>query len=77
MGEKGFTLERKPRHFPFQFEDTSRETDVFEIDLPKEYVVDDVPDPVSVDMGFAMYQSKVEVWDRSCDTLANSYGGTY
>jgi hypothetical protein len=24
-------------------------------------VVDDVPDPVKVDMGFAMYQSKVEV----------------
>jgi hypothetical protein len=61
MGEKGMPLERKPRRFPFQFEGTSRETDVYEIDLPKEYVVDDVPDPVNVDMGFAMYQSKVEV----------------
>jgi len=61
LGEKSFTLERKPRHFPFQFEDTSRETDIYEFDLPKEYVVDDVPDPVNVDMGFAAYQSKVEV----------------
>jgi len=61
MGEKGMPLERKPRRFPFQFEGTSRETDVYEIDLPKEYVVDDVPEPVNVDMGFAMYQSKVEV----------------
>jgi hypothetical protein len=61
MGEKSIPLERKPRHFPFQFEGTSRETDMYEIDLPKEYVVDDVPDPVKVDMGFAMYQSKVEV----------------
>jgi transglutaminase-like putative cysteine protease len=61
MGEKSIPLERKPRHFPFQFEATSRETDMYEIDLPEEYVVDDVPDPVKVDMGFAMYQSKVEV----------------
>ncbi len=60
-GAPAVILERKPRHFPFQFEGTSRETDMYEIDLPKEYVVDDVPDPVKVDMGFAMYQSKVEV----------------
>jgi hypothetical protein len=61
LGEKSLTLERKPRHFPFQFEDTSRETDIYEFDLPKEYVVDDVPEPVNVDMGFATYQIKVEV----------------
>ncbi len=61
MGEKSLALERKPRHFPFQFEDTSQETDVYEFDLPQGYVVDDVPDPVKVDMGFAAYQSKVEV----------------
>jgi len=61
MGEKAIALERKPRRFPFQFEDTSRETDVYEFELPKEYAVEDVPDPVNVDMGFATYQSKVEV----------------
>lgn len=61
MGEKGFAIERKPRRFPFQFEGTSRETDVYEIEIPKEYVVDDIPNPVKVDMGFAMYQSKIEV----------------
>lgn len=61
LGEKGLAIERKPRHFPFQFEDTSRETDIYEFDLPKEYVVDNVPDPVNVDMGFAAYQSKIEV----------------
>ncbi len=61
MGEKALSLERKPRHLPFQFEDASRETDVYEFDLPKEYAVDDVPEPVKVDMGFATYQSKIEV----------------
>jgi hypothetical protein len=29
--------------------------------LAKKYVVNDVPDPVNVDTGFAMCQSKVEV----------------
>jgi hypothetical protein len=61
LGEKGFALERKPRHYAFQFEDTSRETDSYEIELPTGYVVDDMPDPVKVDVGFATYQSKVEV----------------
>ncbi|HTT22778.1 MAG TPA: hypothetical protein VMG82_27865 [Candidatus Sulfotelmatobacter sp.] len=61
IGEKSLTLDRKPRHFPFQFEDTSRETDVYEFELPKEYGVDDLPEPVNVDMGFAAYHSKFEV----------------
>jgi len=61
IGEKGLSLDRKPRHFPFSFEDTSRETDVFEFELPAEYTVDDLPDPVNVDMGFAAYHSKFEV----------------
>jgi Domain of Unknown Function with PDB structure (DUF3857)/Transglutaminase-like superfamily len=61
IGEKALSLERKPRRLPFQFEDASRETDVYEFDLPKGYVVDDVPEPVKVDMGFATYQSKIEV----------------
>jgi Domain of Unknown Function with PDB structure (DUF3857)/Transglutaminase-like superfamily len=61
IGEKGFFLERKPRKYPFQFESTTREVDDYEIELPKEYAVDDVPDPVKVDVGFARYESKVEV----------------
>jgi hypothetical protein len=61
LGEKGFGLERKPRKYPFQFESTTREVDEYEIELPQEYAVDDVPDPVKVDMGFARYESKVEV----------------
>jgi Domain of Unknown Function with PDB structure (DUF3857)/Transglutaminase-like superfamily len=61
LGEKSFALEKKPRHYPFQFDEASRETDTFEIDLPKDYVVDDVPDPVKVDAGFASYESKIVV----------------
>jgi len=61
FSERRGLLERKPRHFPFQFEDASHETDVYEFELPKEYSVEDVPEPVDVDMGFAAYHSKIEI----------------
>lgn len=61
LGEKGFALDRKPRRYPFEFERASKETDSFEIDLPKDYVVDDVPNPVKIDAKFASYESKIEV----------------
>jgi hypothetical protein len=61
LGEKSFALERKPRRYPFQFEDASRETDTYDIELPNGYVIDDVPDPVQLDVGFASYHSKVEI----------------
>jgi hypothetical protein len=60
LGEKGFALERKPRQYPVEFERSSRETDEYEIELPSGYAVDDLPDPVKIDVGFASYQSKIE-----------------
>jgi transglutaminase-like putative cysteine protease len=61
VGEKSFAVERKPRLYPVELEGSSRETDTYEIELPPQYKVDDVPEPVKLDMGFASYQSKVEV----------------
>jgi hypothetical protein len=39
----------------------SLETDTFEIEIPHDYKVDDLPSPVNVDVGFASYRSKIEV----------------
>lgn len=62
LGEKSFDIEhRKPRLYPVSLKSASHETDVYEIQLPKDFTVDDVPDPVNIDMGFASYQSKIEV----------------
>jgi hypothetical protein len=36
-------------------------TDEYSIEFPDGYVVDELPDPVKVDLGFAAYQSSVEV----------------
>jgi transglutaminase-like putative cysteine protease len=62
LGEKSFSLDhRKPRLYPVEFDGTSKETDVYEIELPAGYTVDDIPEPVKTDVGFASYQSKFEV----------------
>jgi len=62
LGQKSTDLlERKERRYPVEFPAASLEIDTFEIALPIGYEVDELPLPVSVDYGFAAYQSKVEV----------------
>lgn len=63
LGQKGFGfLETKePRRFPIEFDGPGRDTDTFEIAIPDGYVVDDIPEPVDADCGFASYHSKTEV----------------
>ncbi len=62
LGEKSFEIPtRKPRQYPIEMDGVSRQTDTYEIQIPPDYKVDDVPEAVKVDMGFATYQSKFEV----------------
>jgi hypothetical protein len=51
---------KEPRQFPIEFEGPVRDTDSFEITIPSGYVVDDLPQPVDADFGFASYHSKTE-----------------
>lgn len=51
----------KPRKFPIEFAAATHETDIFEIEIPQGYLVDELPDPVKVDVGFAQYESKTEL----------------
>jgi hypothetical protein len=52
---------KEPRQYPVVFDGPSRDMDVFEITMPAGYEVDDLPQPVSADFGFASYHSKAEV----------------
>jgi Domain of Unknown Function with PDB structure (DUF3857) len=61
VGDDSYSVEHKPRRYPLNLRRTQSETDTYEIELPKGYVVDDIPDPVKIDVGFASYESKVEV----------------
>jgi hypothetical protein len=61
LDDKSSYVEHKPRHYAVELERTARESDTYEIEIPKEYKVDELPDPVKIDVGFASYQSKIEV----------------
>jgi hypothetical protein len=63
VGEMGEYLDEKPRKYPFEFLSESLDSDVFEFELPAGYKVDELPDPVKLDLGFARYQSKTEFTD--------------
>jgi uncharacterized protein DUF3857 len=51
--------ESKARHFPIEIGHPGRWRDSFDITLPAGYTVDETPDPVSVDVGFASYHSSI------------------
>jgi hypothetical protein len=47
VGTKGWNiLAGKPRKYPIEFKEATRQDDVFDITLPKGYVVDELPKPV-------------------------------
>ncbi len=61
MGAKGEDLGSKPRKYPVEFRAASHQSDVFDIELPPGYSVDELPRPVKLDVGFAEYSSKTEM----------------
>jgi Domain of Unknown Function with PDB structure (DUF3857)/Transglutaminase-like superfamily len=61
LGDDGQFVEHKPRRYPVELESASRQTDTYEIQIPPEYTVEELPDPVTIDLGFASYQSKFAV----------------
>ncbi len=55
--------EKKPRKYPIQFDEATRQDDVFDITLPAGYVVDGLPKPVQADCEYATYKSETSVTD--------------
>jgi hypothetical protein len=53
--------QNKPRQYPIQFDEASRQDDVFDISVPPGYVLDEPQPPVTASCEFATYTSKVEV----------------
>ena len=54
----------KPRIYPIDLDATGRWRDSFDIAIPPGYVVDEIPDPVSLDLDFASYHSSVSAKDN-------------
>jgi hypothetical protein len=68
LGDKYTSLlnlftEQKPRKYPIQFEEATRQDDVFDISIPAGYVVDGLPKPVQADCEYATYKSETSVVD--------------
>jgi hypothetical protein len=64
LGSYELDVDRKPRHVEINLEQTMQGTDEYDIELPQGYVVDELPDPVKIDVGFASYVSSTELHGR-------------
>lgn len=56
-GEDGMSLDTKERALPINLDETLSDRDEFSIQLPAGYAVDELPEPVKLDVGFASYES--------------------
>lgn len=61
LGDLDLDTDHKPRTVPIDLDQTMQATDEYSIELPDGYAVDELPDPVKLDLGFAAYQSDVQV----------------
>jgi hypothetical protein len=62
VGTKGWNiLAGKPRKYPIEFKEATRQDDLFDITLPKGYVVDELPKPVKAECPYGTYKSEVQV----------------
>ncbi|MGA8110016.1 MAG: DUF3857 domain-containing protein, partial [Acidobacteriaceae bacterium] len=64
IGSDADGLDDKPRTVPISFDGVGTWRDDFDVTIPAGYTVDDVPDPVNLDMGFATYRSEVKADGR-------------
>jgi hypothetical protein len=64
LGSDALDVDHKPRHVAINLEQTMQVTDDYDIELPVGYIVDELPDAVKVDVGFASYVSSTEVQGR-------------
>jgi hypothetical protein len=64
LGSYQLKVDHKPRHVEINLRQTMQGTDEYDIELPQGYVVDELPDPVKIDVGFASYVSSTELHGR-------------
>jgi hypothetical protein len=65
VGAKGSNLlSGKPRKYPIEFIEATRQDDIFDITFPPGYVVDELPKPVLAECAYGTYKSEVQVADN-------------
>jgi hypothetical protein len=64
LGSEHLETDHEKRSVPIDLRETLQATDDFEISLPPGYAVDELPDPVKLDVGFASYESSSHLKDN-------------
>jgi len=64
LGSEDLQTDQKKRHVPINLNETMQEQDDYSIELPPGYAIDEIPDPVKLDLGFASYESSSIVKDN-------------
>jgi hypothetical protein len=64
LGSENLRTDQKKRHVPINLSETMQEQDDYSIELPSGYAIDEIPDPVKLDLGFAAYESSSNVKDN-------------
>jgi hypothetical protein len=64
LGSESLETDHKERLLPINLRQTMQAKDDYEIELPAGYTVDEMPEPVKLDLGFAAYQSSTQVKDN-------------
>ncbi len=55
---------KKRKDVPINLDETMQEQDDYTIELPAGYAIDEIPDPIKLDLGFASYESASTVKDN-------------
>ncbi len=65
LGREDLEVDHKKRHdVPVNLNQTMQEQDDYTIQLPAGYAVDEIPEPIKLDLGFASYESASTVTDN-------------
>lgn len=65
LGSESFALDRQSGTIPIDLRETMQANDDFTIELPPGYALDEMPEPVKLDLGFASYESQSELSGNS------------
>ncbi len=61
LGSEAPSVDNEPRKVPIDLRETMQAKDDYDIELPQGYAVDELPEPVDLDLGFASYKSSSQI----------------
>ena len=61
LGDEAPSVDNEPRKVPIDLRETMQAKDEYDIELPQGYTVDELPDAIDLDLGFASYKSSSQV----------------